>query len=121
MIEGVMDRTFGLELEFGDVNKKQVSLPSGYRWCKDETCIVNSDSKRSTPSGDYGGQLNTRSLRLCRSDLREVRQVIGRCFDAGGVLMWNTGFDGHIYIGDLELDDLKKIFALGFYVSAAAE
>lgn len=113
----IVSRTFGFELEFGNVNKRQVALPSGYSWSPDERSIVNSDLSKSTPSGDYGGELNTRPLKFCRSDLRELRQVINKCFDAGGVLMWNTGFDGHLYIGDLKLDDLKKIFSLGFYVS----
>lgn len=113
----IWGRTFGLEIEFGDVNKDQVKLPEGYKWSPDERSIVNSDSTKSTPSGKYGGELNTRPLRYCLEDFREVRQVIQDCFSAGGVLMWNTGFDGHIYIGDLGLEDLKKIFELGFYVS----
>lgn len=113
----IWGRTFGMELEFGDVNKDQVQLPEGWKWSPDERSIVNSDSTKSTPSGKYGGELNTRPLTYSMEGLREVKSVIDKCFDAGGTLMWNTGFDGHIYIGDLELEDLKKIFALGFYVS----
>ncbi len=111
------DRTFGLELEFGNVKKEEVDLPAGYGWSPDERSIVNSNSKKATPTGDYGGELNTRPLQPSLTDVREVKSVIRKCLNADGVLMWNTGFDGHLYIGDLELDDLKKIFALGFYVS----
>jgi len=113
----ILDRTFGLELEFGNVKKEEVDLPAGYGWSPDERSIVNSNSKKATPTGDFGGELNTRPLKPSLSDVREVKSVIRKCLNVDGVLMWNTGFDGHIYIGDLELDDLKKIFALGFYVS----
>lgn len=113
----IFNRTFGFELEFGNVKKEEADLPVGYSWSPDERSIVNSNSKKATPTGDFGGELNTRPLKPNLSDVREVRSVIKKCLKADGVLMWNTGFDGHIYIGDLELDDLKKIFALGFYVS----
>jgi hypothetical protein len=110
-------RTFGLELEFGDVVKSQVKLPDGYSWSVNERSIVNSNAKKSTPSGDLGGELNTRPLQRKLSDYRELKTVINNCFEANGKIMWNTGFDGHLYIGDKNLDDLKKIFLLGYYVS----
>jgi len=113
----LLDRTFGMELEFGDVIKNSVDLPNGYSWSKDERSIVNTNSKKSTPSGDYGGELNTRPLMPTRSDIKELRSVIKDCFNNHGINMWNTGFDGHLFIGDLELEHLKKIFALGYYTT----
>ncbi len=111
------DRTFGLEIEFGDIDKAAINLPSGYKWSKEEKSIVNSNAKKATPSGNFGGEINTRPLYFNRSDLRELRSFINQCLSKDAVLMWNTGFDGHIYIGDLGLEDLKKIFALAFFVS----
>ncbi len=111
------DRTFGLELEFGDVEKNKIVLPNGYKWSAEERSIVNTNAKKSTPTGNYGGEMNTRPYLPTRKDIRELRGIIKECFQEGGVPMWNTGFDGHLYIGDLELEDIKKIFILGFYVS----
>lgn len=113
----IYDRTFGMELEFGDVVKDNVFLPDGYKWSKDERSIVNTNAKKSTPTGMYGGEMNTRPYLPIRKDIRELRSIIKECFANSGVPMWNTGFDGHLYIGDLELEGIKKIFALGFYVS----
>lgn len=112
------DRTFGLELEFGDIDKEQLRLPSGWKFDENERSIVNSNSTRSTPSGRYGAEINTKPLRFCKKDLSELRSFIKHAFECGGKVMWNTGFDGHIYIGDLELEDIKKIFALGYFTSS---
>lgn len=110
------DRTFGLELEFGNVEKKEVDLPPGYSWSPDERSIVNTNGKKSTPAGPYGGELNTRPLLPNLEDVREVRGIIKSCYDNGGENVWNTSFDGHIYVGDLGLDELKKIFSLSYYI-----
>lgn len=115
----ISDRTFGLELEFGNIHKPSVKLPDGYKFSQDERSIVNSTRTRSTPNGDYGAEINTRPLNITRKDIRELRRFIKNCQTLwGGVLMWNTGFDGHIYIGDLGLEELKKIFALGYHTTA---
>lgn len=113
----IYNRTFGLELEFGNVVKEKVNLPNGYSWSVDERSIVNTNGKKSTPTGKYGGELNTRPLLLTYSDISELRRVIKDCIKNNGVPMWNTGFDGHLYIGDLGLEELKKIFTLGYMVS----
>lgn len=111
------DRTFGMEIEYGDVVRANVPLPAGYKWSKEEKSIVNSNAKKSTPTGDIGGEVNTRPLLPIRKDVREVRRFIKQCFDSEGLVMWNTGFDGHLFVGDCGLEELKKIFALGFFVS----
>ena len=114
----IQDRTFGLELEFGNLYKPSVELPQGYKFSLEEKSIVNSNRTKCTPSGEYGAEVNTRPLKLNRADLRELRSFIRACQNEwGGVLMWNTGFDGHIFIGDLELEELKKIFILGYHTT----
>ena len=109
------DRTFGLEIEFGNVVRDRVNLPAGWKWSPDERFIVNSDATKCTPTGDRGGELNTRPLPYGKEGLAEVQDVVRQCFEAEGVMMWNTGFDGHLYIGDLGLEELKRVFALAFY------
>lgn len=111
------NRTFGLEIEFGDVVRSDVPLPNGWGWSPNERSIVNTNARKCTPTGNLGGELNTRPLKRKLSDYRELKGVIDSCFAAKGKVMWNTGFDGHLYIGDLGLDELKKLFALGYYVS----
>ena len=111
-----LNRTYGLELEFGDVDRRKIKLPSGWKWSMDERSIVNSNATKSTPTGDIGGELNTKPLKRTLGDYRELKYVIDQCYANGGVNMWNTGFDGHLYIGDLDLDQLKQVFTLGYYV-----
>lgn len=115
----IWNRTFGLELEFGDIDKDRVSMPIGYKFSEEERSIVNSDMTKCSPKGKKGAEINTRPLNFCRKDVRELRSFIKHCFDeCGGNIIWNTGFDGHLYIGDLGLEELKKIFILGYYVTA---
>ena len=83
------DRTFGLELEYGDIEKDKVILPDGYSWNMVERAIVNSTGKKATPAGKIGGEINTRPLSLCRKDLRELRTFIKHCYECGGVDIWN--------------------------------
>ena len=111
----ISNRTYGLELEFGDVDRSKVDLPVGWGWSPNERSIVNSNATKCTPTGNFGGELNTKPLKRTLGDYRQLKQVIDSCYNAGGVNMWNTGFDGHLYIGDLELEELKKLFVLGYY------
>lgn len=120
MSEHILDnkeRTFGLELEFADIVKDAVNLPSGYKYSPDETTMFNTNGKTAPVTGKFGGEINTRPLLPNRNDIRELRTFIKECFKAEGKELWNSGFDGHIYVGDLSLEHLKKIFALGFYIS----
>ena len=110
-------RTFGLELEFGDVVRDKVMLPPGWGWSPNERSIVNTNLTKCTPTGDFGGELNTRPLERTLGDYRELYQVIQSCWKANGKQMWNCGFDGHLYIGDLDIEQLKKLFMLGYYVA----
>ena len=110
-------RTFGIELEFGDVIRDKVMLPAGWGWSPNERSIVNTNVKKCTPTGDFGGELNTRPLERTLADYRELYQVIQNCWKANGQEMWNCGFDGHLYIGDLDIEQLKKVFMLGYYTA----
>ena len=111
MSEHILDnkeRTFGLELEFADIVKDAVNLPSGYKYSPDETTMFNTNGKTAPVTGKFGGEINTRPLLPNRNDIRELRTFIKECFKAEGKELWNSGFDGHIYVGDLSLEHLKK-------------
>lgn len=113
----IEDRTFGLELEFCDLKKDEVVLPEGYGWDKEERSLVNTDGTKVTPTGKIGGEINTRPYKTTLKDIRELRNFIKHCKDKDGKLLWVTGFDLHLYIGDLGLEELKKIFLLGYKMS----
>ena len=54
----ILERTFGLEMEYADVDKHNSALPNGFEWDKVET-IHNTDGTVGTWSGRYGGEINT--------------------------------------------------------------
>lgn len=113
-MEGQSDikgRTFGLEIEMCDLDRSRVSLPEGYTWSKDEE-IVNTDG---TCNRLFGGEVNTPPLRLCQKDLHGLRDVYESMAKAGGRIKWSVYTHVHIYVGDLPVEKVKKVFLL-FYV-----
>lgn len=115
-IEQITARTFGLELEFADVEKAKVFLPDGYSWSKEEK-ITNTDKTNGTYSAKRGGEINTPPLSLCGSDLRTLRKVFESALDADGKVTWVSSIHVHIYVGDLGLDELKKFIYLSYYAA----
>ena len=114
----VLQRTFGFELEMADVDKRNVSLPDGYSWSVDET-ITNTDGHIvNSRTSVFGGELNTPPLSLCHSDLLTLKGVIDNLYLAGGHGTWSKGFDIHLYVGDLPLDAIKKVFILSYHTSS---
>lgn len=110
--EDIKSRTFGVEIEMCNVERQAVSLPSGYSWSKDEE-IVNTDGSSNK---QYGGEVNTPPLNVTKlSDLRGLKSVYESMTKAGGVTKWTTDTHVHIYVGDLSLEQIKKVF-LFFYV-----
>lgn len=116
--ENIKDRTFGFELEFGDADKSKILLPEGYLWTANKlTLMNNSDGSSVTHSGQFGGEINTRPYRYTKEDLKELDEFILSIQKAGGYLMWNEGFDAHFYVKDLELNVIKRMFALSYYTA----
>ncbi len=116
--ENIAKRTFGFELEFADADKTLLSLPPGYKWTDNKlTMMNNSDGSAVTHRGQFGGEINTRPYHYTEEDLTELRDFIQSIRDAGGYLMWNEGFDAHLYIKDLGLDFFKRLFALSYYTA----
>lgn len=117
-IDYIANRTFGMELEFADGEKQRIPLPSGYKWTDNKlTMMNNSDGSAVTHHGQFGGEINTRPYHYCMEDLQELKDFIQSMKDAGSYLMWNEGFDAHLYIRDMDLDVIKRMFVLSYYTA----
>ncbi len=113
----IFTRTIGFELEIPDVERSAVRLPEGYSWSKDEQ-ITNTDGIRYSPSAKFGGEINTRPLRICQEDRQELKQLLQSCYDNGGKIAWGFGYDMHIYAGDCSLEQIKNLWIFGYYADA---
>ena len=102
----MIERTFGLEIEMCNVDRKAVTLPDGFSWSEDES-IFNTDA---TVSKKYGGEVNTPPLHFCRKTLRELEGLYSSMLAAGGRLKWSIDLHVHLYSGDLTLDQIKNVF-----------
>lgn len=111
VLSDIKTRTFGIEIKMCNLDRNKVALPDGYSWSKDEE-IVNTDGSSNK---HFGGEVNTKPLRLCMSDLHELKGVYESMVQAGGKLKWCIYTHVHIYVGDLEVEPLKKVF-LFFYI-----
>lgn len=110
----VFERTLGFELEIPDVERAAVHLPAGYSWSMDEQ-ITNTDGKKYTAHAKFGGEVNTRPLRICQADREELRNFLQECYDHGGKIAWGNGYDMHIYAGDLSIEQVKNVWIFGYY------
>ena len=105
-------RTFGIEIEMCNLDRQLVSLPEGYSWSKEED-IVNTDGSENKK---FGGEVNTPPLCLCKmEDLHNLRSVYESMVAAGGRMKWSIDTHVHIYVGDLDVEQLKKVY-LFFYI-----
>lgn len=111
MRSDIRERTFGIEIEMCNLERAQVALPDGYSWSKEEN-IVNTDGSENKR---FGGEVNTPPLHLFNmDDLHTLKSVYEKMVDAGGVVKWSLGTHIHIYVGDLQVEELKKVW-LFFY------
>ena len=95
-----------------NLDRQLVTLPDGYSWSKDEN-ISNTDGSSNKR---FGGEVNTPPLHLfCMEDLHKVRSVYESMVKAGGRIKWSIDTHVHIYVGDLEVEQLKKVW-LFFYI-----
>lgn len=109
----IRNRTFGIEIEMCNLERAKVTLPEGYSWSKEES-IDNTDCSSNK---QFGGEVNTPPLHLCcLKELHDLRSVYESMVAAGGRLKWSIYTHVHIYVGDLPIDQIKKVF-LFFYVS----
>lgn len=110
--EDIQNRTFGVEIEMCNLDRQEVSLPEGYSWSKDEE-IVNTDGSSNKR---FGGEVNTPPLHITNfEELHTLRSVYESMVKAGGKMKWSIDTHIHIYVGDLSVEQLKKVY-LFFYV-----
>lgn len=108
----IRNRTFGIEIEMCNLERAKVTLPEGYSWSKEES-IDNTDCSSNK---QFGGEVNTPPLHLCcLKELHDLRSVYESMVAAGGKIKWSIDTHVHIYVGDLSVDRLKKVY-LFFYV-----
>jgi hypothetical protein len=110
----ILERTFGLEVEFVNVEKRKVFLPTGFTWSKDEV-VHNTDGTNGTFSNLYGGEINTPPLFLNHETKETLKKLYENLIAEGGKITRELSIQTHIYIGDLELEKVKNIFLLLFY------
>lgn len=107
----IKNRTFGIEIEMCNLERAKVTLPEGYSWSKEE----NIDNTDCSCNKQFGGEVNTPPLHLCcLNELHVLRSVYESMVAAGGRLKWSIKTHVHIYVGDLSVDQIKKVF-LFFY------
>ncbi len=110
--EDLKTRTFGIEIEMCNLDRQLVRLPDGYSWSKDED-IVNTDGSENKK---FGGEVNTPPLHIySMEDRSNLRSVYESMVNAGGKMKWSIDTHVHIYVGDLEVEQLKKVW-LFFYI-----
>ena len=110
----ILQRTFGMEIEMCNVDRTRVSLPAGYSWSADEQ-IFNTDGQLSK---QFGGEVNTPPLSLlCLEDRENVRKVYRQFAEYGGKLKWSIDTHVHIFAGDLELEELKRVFYFTYFLT----
>lgn len=108
----IKNRTFGIEIEMCNLERAKVALPEGYSWSKEES-IDNTDCSSNK---QFGGEVNTPPLHICcLKELHDLRSVYESMVAAGGKIKWSIDTHVHIYVGDLSVDQLKKVY-LFFYV-----
>lgn len=112
----ILDRTFGLEIEYANVDKSKVILPAGFQWDEVET-VHNTDATIGTYNSRYGGELNTRPMKLCHEDLTDLKKLIDSCRNSGAIGRRDLAIQVHIFIGDLDIESVKRIFFLCYYTS----
>lgn len=113
----IFTRTIGFELEIPDVERSAVTLPEGYSWSEDEQ-ITNTDGIRYSPNAKFGGEINTRPLRICQHDRSELKDLLQSCYAHGGKVAWGFGYDMHIFAGDCSLDQIKNLWIFGYYTDS---
>lgn len=108
----IKNRTFGIEIEMCNLERAKVTLPEGYSWSKEESI----DYTDCSSNKQFGGEENTPPLHLCcLKELHDLRSVYESMVAAGGKIKWSIDTHVHIYVGDLTVDQLKKVY-LFFYV-----
>lgn len=112
----ITERTFGIELEYADLDKRNVFFPHPFTWDEEEV-IHNTDSTRGTVKARYGGEINTPPMHLCHQDTDVFKRIVESCKVNGAVARRDCGLQVHIFIGDITVEELKRIYYLSYHTT----
>lgn len=112
----VLERTFGLEMEYADVDKHNAILPTGFEWDKVET-IHNTDGTIGTFRNRYGGEINTVPMLFNHDAKVRLKELLNSLCSNGAISRRDLALQVHIYVGDLDIESIKKIFYLCYHTS----
>lgn len=108
--EKTKDRTIGLELEFSNGDKEKIQLPSGYKHTDHKfSKHFNTNCQEIRNNARYGGEINTKPIQLNEFNINELENLFNSIWEAGGVLNWYIDTHIHIYIKDMDIEDIHKI------------
>jgi hypothetical protein len=117
--------TVGLEMEFADIWRNEITLPEGCKWAPDEKIVVNSDGRAwdCRPKSDYlrGGEINTPPTKTIKEQMKVVEKSLKlveiNIFKNGGnPLNYRTMLHTHVGIPkeEITLELLKKLQDYGY-------
>ncbi len=112
----ILQRTFGLEMEYADVLKRNVEFPKGFSWDKIET-IHNTDGTIGTFSGERGGEINTPPMYLNSEARENLKSLLKSLKDAGAVARRDLALQVHLDVKDLDVEELKRVFFLTYHTA----
>lgn len=112
----ILERTFGLEMEYADVDKHNAILPKGFEWDKVET-IHNTDGTIGTFRNRYGGEINTVPMLFNHNAKVSLKELLDSLCSNGAISRRDLALQVHIYVGDLDIESIKKIFYLCYHTS----
>lgn len=98
-------RTFGVEIEMCNFDRQAIILPEGFEWDEEEK-INNTDS---FVDRRFGGEINSSPLIYNEESIDLLQGVLKQVMDAGGKIIWNVDLHVHIYAGDLNVEQLKRL------------
>lgn len=117
--------TYGVELEYGNCDRKIIDLPDGAKWNSLDNTCVSSTGVANDPQGklyQYGGEINTRPTFTADEQVEHIARVNKYLRDNGPAPIVNYRSNLHIHIRVPGLHtNLKALKQLLTYVNTFQE
>ncbi len=117
--------TYGVELEYGNCDRKIKDLPDGAKWNSLDNTCVSSTGIANDPQGklyEFGGEINTRPTKTADEQVEHIAKVNKFLKDNGPAPIVNYRSNLHIHIRVPGLkDDLKALKKLLTYIHTFQE
>lgn len=105
VLNDIKTRTFGVEIEMCNFDRQAIVLPQGFEWDEEEK-INNTDS---FVDSRFGGEINSSPLIYNEESISLLESVLKQVMACGGKIIWNLDLHVHIYAGDLDIKQLKRL------------